>query len=216
MVLADCKRKHKNLAMSWVDYKKAYDMVPHSLIIESLKMAQVAKNIITFLQKSMVNWKTELTSCGETLGDTRRQPVPLIFAVCMVPLTKILQEAKAGYTLGDVKINHLFFMDDLKVYGKDKTEIESLVSTVQSISQQIGIEFGIEKCGVVVLKWGELCKSEGIHVINEQTIKEVDDEGYKYLGILELEKFKEREMKDRFRTEYLIKAVQTCHEISAQ
>ena len=30
MVLADCKRKHENLAMAWVDYKKAYDMVPHS------------------------------------------------------------------------------------------------------------------------------------------------------------------------------------------
>ena len=56
MVLADCKRKHKNLAMAWVDY------------IESLKMAQVAENIISFLQKSMVNWKTELTFCGETLG----------------------------------------------------------------------------------------------------------------------------------------------------
>ena len=49
-------------------YKKAYDMVPHSWIIESLKMAEVARNILTFLQKSMVNWKTELTSCGETLG----------------------------------------------------------------------------------------------------------------------------------------------------
>ena len=36
-VLADCKRKHKNLAMAWVDYNKAYDMVPHSWIIESLK-----------------------------------------------------------------------------------------------------------------------------------------------------------------------------------
>ena len=55
MVLADCKRKHKNLAMAWVDYKKAYDMVPHSWIIESLQMAQVAKNKITFLLKSMVN-----------------------------------------------------------------------------------------------------------------------------------------------------------------
>ena len=43
MVLADCKRKHKNLAMEWVDYKKPYDMVPHSWIIETLKMAQVAK-----------------------------------------------------------------------------------------------------------------------------------------------------------------------------
>ena len=34
-------------------------------------------------------------------------------------------------------------------------------------------------------------------------IKEVDDEGYKYLGILELDKFKEREMKEIFRTEYM-------------
>ena len=68
MVLTDCKRKHKNLAMALVDYKKAYNMVPHSWIIESLKMAQVAENIITFLQKSRVNWKIELTSCGQMLG----------------------------------------------------------------------------------------------------------------------------------------------------
>ena len=68
----------------------------------------------------MVNWKTELTSCGETLGivDVRRgifqgdSLSPVIFAVRIVPLTKILQDAKAGYTLGDVKINRFFFMDD--------------------------------------------------------------------------------------------------------
>ena len=58
--------------------------------------------------------------------------------------------------LGVVKINNLFFMDDLKVYGKDKAQIESLVSTVQLISQDIGMEFGIKKCGVVVLKRGKL------------------------------------------------------------
>ena len=70
----------------------------------------------------------------------------------MVPLTKILQDAKAGYTLRDVKIYHLFFMDDLKVYGKGKAEIESLVSTVQLIRQDKGMGFGIKKCGVVELK----------------------------------------------------------------
>ena len=165
IVLANYKRKHKNLVVAWVDYKKAYDVVPHSWIIESLKMAQVAGNTITFLQKSMVNWKTELTSCGETLGlvDIKQgifqgdSVSPLIFTVCMAPLTKILQDAKAGYTLGGLKINHLLLMDDLKVYGKDKAEIESLVSTVQLISQDIGMEFGIKKCGVVVLKRGKLC-----------------------------------------------------------
>ena len=150
--------------MAWVDYKKAYDVVPPSWIIESLQMAQVAGNIITFLQKFMVNWKTELTSCGETLGlvDIKRgifqadRPCLLIFTTCMVPLTKILQDAKVGNTLGDLKINHLLFMNDLKVYGKDKAEIESLVSTVQLISQDIGTEFGIKKCGVVVSEMGEI------------------------------------------------------------
>ena len=67
----------------------------------------------------------------------------------------------------------------------------------------------------MVLKRGKLCKSEGINLLNGQTIKEVDEEGYKYLGILELDKFKEREMKEIFRTEYL-RRFKTCHEISAQ
>ena len=53
-------------------------------------------------------------------------------------------------------------------------------------------------------------------MINGQTIKEVDDEDYKYLGILELEKLKEREMKDIPNRLLYYKAVQTCHEISAQ
>ena len=79
--------------MAWVDYKKAYDMVPHSWIIECLEMAQVAGNIISFLQKSMVNWKTELTSCEESLGsvDIRRgifqrdSLSPLIFQFAWYP-----------------------------------------------------------------------------------------------------------------------------------
>ena len=79
-------------------------------------------------------------------------------------------------------------MDDLRVYGKDKVKIESLVSTVKLISQDVGMVFGIKKCCIVVLGRGKVCKSEGIKLINRQTIKNVDDEGYKCLGILELDK----------------------------
>ena len=32
-ILRDCKKEHRNLAMAWVDYRKVYDTVPHSLII---------------------------------------------------------------------------------------------------------------------------------------------------------------------------------------
>ena len=41
----------------------------------------------------------------------------------------------------------MHFINDLKVYAKNKAQIESLVSTVQMISQDIGMEFGIKKCG---------------------------------------------------------------------
>ena len=53
------------------------------------------------------------------------------------------------------------------------------------------------------MKKGKLSKTEGIQLVNGETIKEVCEEGYKYLGILELDKVKEQEMKDIFRNEYM-------------
>ena len=35
MVMRNCKSRKTNLAMAWIDYKKAYDMVPHSWILET-------------------------------------------------------------------------------------------------------------------------------------------------------------------------------------
>ena len=37
-VLKDCRNRKTNLAMAWIDYKKAYDMVSHSWIMECLDM----------------------------------------------------------------------------------------------------------------------------------------------------------------------------------
>ena len=121
----------------------------------------------------------------------------------MIPLSKVLHKAKAGYSLCDVKINHLLFMDDLKMFAKNKKETDSLVSTVQLVSHDIGMQFGVQKCGVTVMKRAKLVTSEGIVLANGENIKAVDSKGYKYLGILELDKIKENEMKEVFRREYL-------------
>ena len=82
----------------------------------------------------------------------------------MVPMTKILRQMRAGYVLGNVKVNHLLFMDDLKVLGKNEKEIDSLVITVEVFSCKTGIEFGIKKCGVAYIKRGKLSKAEGFSV----------------------------------------------------
>ena len=35
-VIKEVKSRNRNLVMAWIDYKKAYDVVPHSRIIECL------------------------------------------------------------------------------------------------------------------------------------------------------------------------------------
>ena len=66
-ILQDWRKRHTNLGMAWIDYKKAYDMVPHSWILESLELVQVSDNILELVERSMANWQTELTSCRESL-----------------------------------------------------------------------------------------------------------------------------------------------------
>ena len=48
-VIKEVKFRNKNLAMAWIDYKKAYDMVPHSWIIECLDLFGLAENIKSLL-----------------------------------------------------------------------------------------------------------------------------------------------------------------------
>ena len=147
-MLNDCKKRHTNLGMTWIDYKKAYNMVPHSWILESLEPARVAKNVVEHISRSIKGWNVELVSCGELLGkvNTRRGIVqgdslsPLLFVICMRPLTEILRKVPMGYTLkfGE-KLNHLLCMDDLKIYGKSGHEKNALVSTVELLSTDVGM-----------------------------------------------------------------------------
>ena len=56
------KPDRKNLAMAWIDNKKAYDMVLHSWIINSLKMYKISHEVINFIDKTMKTWRVELTA----------------------------------------------------------------------------------------------------------------------------------------------------------
>ena len=52
-VIKEVKPKKKNLLMAWIHYKKAYDMVPHSWIIECSDLFGLAENIKSLLFNSM-------------------------------------------------------------------------------------------------------------------------------------------------------------------
>ena len=105
----------------------------------------------------------------------------------MIPLRLILRKAKAAYEFSESneKINHLLFLDDLKLYSRSEKGLVSLVQTVRVFSEDIAMEFGIEKCAMLVLEKGKTVKSVGRELPDGKIIKSLKEgESYKYLGFL--------------------------------
>ena len=61
VILENCKKRKKNLSTVWIDYKKAFDSVPHSWILKCLQMYRIQPVLITFIEESMSQWKTNMT-----------------------------------------------------------------------------------------------------------------------------------------------------------
>ena len=111
----------------------------------------------------MKTWRVELTAGGRSITETKIQRgifqgdalSPLLFIIAMMPLNHILRKCTAGYKLSrsQEKINRLMYMDDIKLFAKNERELETLIHAVRIYSQDIGTEFGIEKCAMLIMKW---------------------------------------------------------------
>ena len=130
---------------------------------------------------------------------------PSVFVLALIPLRLFLRKTKAAYEFSGSKekINHLLFMDDLKLYSHNEKELDLLVQTIHIFSKYIGMEFGIEKCAVLVIEKGKIVKSVGIKLPDGKVIKSLQEgENYKYLEILEADRFSGEEMKPKVFKEY--------------
>ena len=96
------------------------------------------------------------------------------------------------------------FQKAKKLHSRSEKGIDSLVQTVHVFSEDIGMEFSIEKCAMLVMEKGKIVKSIGIELPDGKVIKSLQEgESYKYLGILEADKFLEEKTKFNVLKEYI-------------
>ena len=50
-VLKDCYKRHLNLSMTWIGYKKPDDFVPHSRINECVELFEIEDNVRNTLER---------------------------------------------------------------------------------------------------------------------------------------------------------------------
>ena len=77
----------------------------------------------------------------------------------------------------------MLLMADLKIFGKSNEQLDSLVQTVHTSGKDIGIEFGIKKCNILVLKKTKVLDSDGIELLDGQITKDIEENVYKYIGV---------------------------------
>ena len=68
-------------------------------------------------------------------------------------------------------MNHLLFMDGLKLHSRNEKELDSLVQTICIFSKDREMEFGVEKCAMVVTEKVKIVKSVGIELPDSKVIK---------------------------------------------
>ena len=220
MITENSRRAQKNLSMVWIDYKKAYDSVPHNWIREVLKIYKISPEIIRFIDNAMKIWKVNINLHYEE-GTLEIEEVkikrgifqgdsisPLIFVLAINPLSALINGLQNGYRINSRNekkpkiISHLFYMDDLKLYSSNREETIKQIEIVKRFSNDICMEFGLDKCAFVLLKKGRRIESENIEIEGD-IIKELEQERtYKYLGIEESEKIENNIMKGKIKKEY--------------
>ena len=206
----------KNLSTAWIDYKKAFDSVPHFWILACLRMYKINLVLTTFIEASMRQWKTSMVLVDESgvletglisikrgifLGDLLS---PLLFTMSLNPLSRELQKTGYRYQMEkQTEINHLFYVDDLKLYGTIDNQLNGLISKVKKVSDDIQMEFGLDKCAKATFKRGKKVSAEGIILNDHQLIQDLDQaETYKYLGMEEGEGVQHHQIKVKIQKEY--------------
>ena len=144
-------------------------------------MYKLSHEVINFIEKTMRTWRAELTAGERSSAETNIQrgifhgdaQSPLLFIITMMPLNHILRKCTARYKLSRSleKINYLMYMDDIKLVAKNEKEQETLIHAVRIHSQHIGMEFGIEKCAMLVMKSGKRHMTDGMKPPNHDKIR---------------------------------------------
>lgn len=188
-----------NLHTMYIDYRKAYDSVPHSWLIHVLHLYKIHPSIISFLEVTMQHWKTKLSiknknenietdeisiKRGIFQGDAFS---PLWFCLGLNPLSRLLNDSGSGLHINNDNDNtqtltHLMYMDDIKLYSHNTQTLHQLADITQTFSNDINMQFGIDKCKTfsiqdqaVVLEPYTLSTGEIVEPLDENTY-------YKYLG----------------------------------
>ena len=194
-IMTEVRKKRRNLFTIWLDYKKAFDSVPHEWLIYALKLAKVPPQLVSSIEHLITQWCTVVHLGGENdsittdiiqfmkgifQGDSLSV---LLFILTANPLSFLFRNLK-GYQYGTKRnsnVTHNFFVDDLKLYANNINTTRKLLDLVTIFSKDTGMTFGEDKCAYQQIVKGKLINNTKERQISDLKIKPISEgDSYKY------------------------------------
>ena len=98
--------------------------------------------------------------CGIFQGDCLS---PLLFCLALNPLSELIKATSCGYKLkSNLLVQHLLYMDDLKLYGKNEKEVELLLKTVLIFCEDVTIKINLVKSALLIMHRGKFTYTNGL------------------------------------------------------
>ena len=172
-----------------MDMSKAFDKVCHEKLFNILEKRQVPFYIISILkywyakQEFRVLWGDSLSSpfrpgCGIRQGSILSA---ILFAVYMDDLSEELN-GEGGCIIGDTKINHIFYADDILLLAPSLKALQILIDRTVNYLDKHYLTVNAQKTKVLVIKPKNFVLYGNpllhIHHINLEVVNP-----YKYLGM---------------------------------
>ena len=189
--LLECLKRQRALGrtthVAYVDFKKAYDTVPHNILFEKLEHAGLGAKTIRFLE-GLYNNSTGRVRLAPNVyskqiriqrGLRQGCPLsPLLFNVFINTLLPACHNKGVDVGLGVERIRGLLFADDVVLLGESEADLQRGLDGLSTWSDANGMQVGIAKCGYMVV--GDT--NQGSVSIGGVPLPNVTE--YKYLGML--------------------------------
>jgi hypothetical protein len=126
-------------------------------------------------ERKLIQTEDIKIECGIFQGDSLS---PLLFCICLIPLTQQLDRLNTGYEehTTKTKISHLLYMDDLKLIAKSEEELQRQIQL--KLSVMIFIWNLNLKNVTITLKRGKLISSQNLVIDNNREIQELEQGKY--------------------------------------
>ncbi|KAI3351481.1 hypothetical protein L3Q82_020329 [Scortum barcoo] len=128
-VTQNYKTRQTNLCTAWIDYKKAFDSVPHTWILGCLEMCNINRTLRAFIKKIKKPVAQVAIKCSIYQDDALS---PLLFCTGLNPLSQIISKSGYGYRLRNGStISDPLYIDDMELYVRNEKDKDSLIHIKQ-------------------------------------------------------------------------------------